>query len=263
MWSVFAGNLPCILRVRGSAVTHIHASILMMYLWNAWTFIYAVVHWCGDVFWWFGLLSRLIGGLRSWWKLCAGCCDSSAFFACAHSRSVMRTTALYTAIFVVFLIFIFCHMRLYSLPKEVFTFESLLSISLSINAMEKIIHPRYVKCYVVFSTVSLIAMWRRLKGLLSRYYLTSSPMSLIACSSIMLKNMLKSVGAKTQPCFTPFEMGNGLDSSPFSLICPDWFSCSFITISMNLDGHPSRSRMSHSPFLLTVSKAFVRSTKVI
>ena len=57
MWSVFAGNLPCILRVRGSAVTHIHASILMMYLWNAWTFIYAVVHWCGDVFWWFGLLS--------------------------------------------------------------------------------------------------------------------------------------------------------------------------------------------------------------
>ena len=116
----------------------------------------------------------------------------------------------------------------------------------------------------------LVWAWRRhrLKRLPSSRYLTytpsssSTPSSTVACLSIMLKKMLKRVGARTQPCFTPLEMEKGSDSSPFSLIWPRWFSCSWITICRNLGGQPSRSRMSQSPVLLTVSNAFVRSTKV-
>ena len=114
----------------------------------------------------------------------------------------------------------------------------------------------------------LVWAWRRrrLKRLPSRRYLTytpsSSSKSSVAFFSIMLKKMLKRVGARTQPCFTPLETGKGSDRSPLSLTWPRWFSCSWITICRNFGGQPSRSRMSHSPVLLTVSNAFVRSTKV-
>ena len=119
-------------------------------------------------------------------------------------------------------------------------------------------------------SLSCVLVWawrrRRLKRLPSRRYLTYTPSpsskSTIACLSIMLKKMLKRAGARTQPCFTPLEMEKGSDRSPFSLIWPRWFSCSWITICRNLGGQPSRSRMSQSPVLLTVSNAFVRSTKV-
>ena len=104
----------------------------------------------------------------------------------------------------------------------------------------------------------LLWAWRRrrLKRLPCRRYLTytpsSSSKSAVACLSIMVKKMLKRVGARTQPCFTPFEMGKGSDRSPLSLTWPRWFSCSWITICRNLGGQPSRSRMSHSPVLLTM-----------
>ena len=80
---------------------------------------------------------------------------------------------------------------------------------------------------------NLVWAWRRcrLKRLPSRWYLTytpsSSSKSSVACLSIMPKKMLKKVSARTQPCFTPLEMGQGSDRSPWSLIWPHWFSCSW------------------------------------
>ena len=79
----------------------------------------------------------------------------------------------------------------------------------------------------------------------------------------MLKKMEKRVGARTQPCFTPLVIGNGSDTSLFSLIWPCWSSCSWMTMLRNFCGQPSRFMISHSPFLLTVSNALVRSTKVM
>ena len=81
-------------------------------------------------------------------------------------------------------------------------------------------------------SLSCVLVWalrhRRLKRLPSRRYLTytpsSSSKSTVACLSIMLKKILKRVGARTQPCFTPLEMGKGSDRTPLSLIWPRWES---------------------------------------
>ena len=78
--------------------------------------------------------------------------------------------------------------------------------------------------------VSLKAASLRLNRLPSRRYLTytpsSSTRSSFTCISIMLKKMLKRVGARTQPCFTPLEMRKSSNRSPSSLIWPSWPSCS-------------------------------------
>ena len=44
------------------------------------------------------------------------------------------------------------------------------------------------------------------------------PLLVIQAFSGLLSIMLKKVGARTQPCFMPLEMGKGLDRSPLSLI---------------------------------------------
>ena len=50
------------------------------------------------------------------------------------------------------------------------------------------------------------------------YIPLSSFRSSVACLSIILKMMLKRVGAKAQPCFTPFEVGKSSDRSLLSRI---------------------------------------------
>ena len=80
-----------------------------------------------------------------------------------------------------------------------------------------------------------------------------------ALDSISANKRLKRVGARTQPCFTPFVTGKGSDTTP------SWITLAIIeswnerTIPMKLGGQPSLAKMDHRPDRLTVSKALVRS----
>ena len=81
-----------------------------------------------------------------------------------------------------------------------------------------------------------------------------------AANSMDANRRLNSVGAKTQPCFTPLKTGKGSEAAPCSItraIIPSWKDLMMLT---NLSGQPSLDRMAHRPPRLTVSKAFVRST---
>ena len=81
-----------------------------------------------------------------------------------------------------------------------------------------------------------------------------------AADSISANSRLKRLGARTQPCFTPFATGNGSDTSLFSMtlaIIPSYRDC---TMLMNLGGQPSFDGMDQRPGLRTVSKALLRST---
>lgn len=74
--------------------------------------------------------------------------------------------------------------------------------------------------------------------------------------------ILKSVGARKQPCFAPFVIRKASDSSLSSrnLTVMQTWNC--WTIVMVLLRQPEFSIIFHKPSLLTVSKALVRSTKV-
>ena len=74
--------------------------------------------------------------------------------------------------------------------------------------------------------------------------------------------MLNRVGASTQPCFTPFVTGKGVDYSPLSRTWACMPSWDWRTSMMNLSGHPNLFMMER-PFWLMVSNAFVRSTMVV
>ena len=71
------------------------------------------------------------------------------------------------------------------------------------------------------------------------------------------RKMLKSTGASTHPCLTPVHTGKEADS------CPPIVTLAFIPSWNCRRMHPNQSRMSHSRFLCTVSKALERSTKAI
>ena len=76
------------------------------------------------------------------------------------------------------------------------------------------------------------------------------------------KIRLKTVAANTHPCFIPFVTGKGSDEQPFSMtlaIIPSWND--LVRLLIVFTGHPSFFRMDQCPVLLTVSKAFVKSTK--
>ena len=85
----------------------------------------------------------------------------------------------------------------------------------------------------------------------------------MTCSSIMLKNSVESVGATSQSCFTPFYILKGRERMLLCLTWPSWSSCSWKTMARNFGGQPGFLRIFQSPFLLTVSNAFVGSTKVM
>ena len=92
------------------------------------------------------------------------------------------------------------------------------------------------------------------------YTASSSSRSSMACLSIMLKRMLSRVGAKTQLCFTPSTKKKCLEKSMCNLIWPCWSSC--MIILWNFGQQPKSFMISPRPFLLTVSNALVKSTKV-
>ena len=78
------------------------------------------------------------------------------------------------------------------------------------------------------------------------------------------KNIKKnSIGARAQPCLTPFLTAKPSYMSPLSwtrALMPSWNCC---TMEINLSGHPYFASIFHNLSLLTVSKAFVRSTKIV
>ena len=87
--------------------------------------------------------------------------------------------------------------------------------------------------------------------------------SLDASVSIAENIKLNSVGARTQPCVTPLETGKDSDGSPSSRTRACMPSLNWRTMVMNLWGQPNLLMIFHNPSLLTVSKALVRSTKVV
>ena len=79
--------------------------------------------------------------------------------------------------------------------------------------------------------------------------------------NITEKYIPKRVGARTQPCFTPFTMGKGPDIIPSTWAVPCIFSCNHFIRSSKIGGHPTFLRILKSASRFTLSKAFVRSTK--
>ena len=73
------------------------------------------------------------------------------------------------------------------------------------------------------------------------------------------RNIENSVGAITQPCFTPVLMLNDPDCSPSYSTHPFMSSYSCRVMLTNVGGHPSRARHAHMASLFTESYAWVRS----
>ncbi len=106
---------------------------------------------------------------------------------------------------------------------------------------------------------------RMLKRLPSSRYSTwtpsSCPMTRWKRQVMAERKMLKSTGAKTQPCFTPtFTLKDSDWSSPVStLACIP--SCNCCRVLRNLGGTPSLERFFQSSSRFMVSKALLRSMK--
>ena len=73
------------------------------------------------------------------------------------------------------------------------------------------------------------------------------------------RNIANSVGAITQPCFTPVLMLNDPDCSPSYSTHTFMPSCSCRVMLTNVGGHPSRARHANRESLFTESNALVRS----
>ena len=77
------------------------------------------------------------------------------------------------------------------------------------------------------------------------------------------KKMPKRVGARTQPCFTPFLMSSGSDILPSYWMVALISSWKDLIMLCSLGGKPIFRRMLKSPSLLTRSTALVRSMKAM
>ena len=75
--------------------------------------------------------------------------------------------------------------------------------------------------------------------------------------------MLKRVGARTHPCFTPLVTGNESEVSPLSRTVALMPSCNCRTSAVNFLFQPNFSIICHRPSLQTVSNALVKSMNVI
>ena len=75
--------------------------------------------------------------------------------------------------------------------------------------------------------------------------------------------MLKRVGARTHPCFTPFVTGNESEVSPLSIYVTLMPSCNWRTSAVNFLGQPNFSIICYSSSLQTVSNALVKSMNVM
>ena len=112
-------------------------------------------------------------------------------------------------------------------------------------------------CILVFA-ISLARLNSLPSDLVCRY--TTSVEVPKACFSTMEKKMLKRVGARTQPCFTPLLTSKGSDMLPSYCTVALMSSWNDLIILCSFGGHPIISRMLKSPSLLTRSTK-VRSTK--
>ena len=74
------------------------------------------------------------------------------------------------------------------------------------------------------------------------------------------KKIPKSVGARTQPCFTPLRMSKGAEVEPSYTTVPFMSSWNDFTMPRSLGGQPILPSTLKRSSLLTKSKAFVRST---
>ena len=90
-----------------------------------------------------------------------------------------------------------------------------------------------------------------------------SSLSCEASWSMAANTKLNRVGARTQPCFTPFVTGNESEVSPLSRTMALIPSCNWRTSTVCFLGQPDFSIISHSPFLQTVSNALVKSMNVM
>ena len=88
-------------------------------------------------------------------------------------------------------------------------------------------------------------------------------MSLKASSCIADRNIEKRVGARTHPCLTPFVIANVSETSPPFLTFTIIPVCRLSIMVVNFSWHPYFLSSCHSPVLLTVSNAFVKSTNTI
>ena len=70
-------------------------------------------------------------------------------------------------------------------------------------------------------------------------------------------SMLKSVGAGTQPCFTPFVTGNNSEVPPLSRTLAITASYNWRTSMVHFLGQPNLSIICHGPSLQTMSNALV------
>ena len=99
---------------------------------------------------------------------------------------------------------------------------------------------------------------------LSRLKLNTPPSVLYFSWTRMAANtMLKRVGARTPPCFTPFVTGNESEVSPLSITVALMPSFHWRTSAVNFLGQPNFSIICHSPSLQTVSNALVKSMNVM
>ena len=81
--------------------------------------------------------------------------------------------------------------------------------------------------------------------------------------SIMVKNSVKSVGARMQPFFMPFVILKGRETMLLCLTWPSCSLCSWMTMTRNFGGQPSFSRIVQSTFLPTLSNTFSKFIKVM
>ncbi len=103
-------------------------------------------------------------------------------------------------------------------------------------------------CTLVFARRR--ARLKRLPSLLVRMKTPSSDW-LKAWRSSREKKMPKSVGARTQPCFTPLRIGKGSEDEPSYWTVPFISSWKDVTIFRSLGGHLILCNRVKRPFLLT------------
>ena len=117
----------------------------------------------------------------------------------------------------------------------------------------------------ISTSVTLVLAGRRamLKSLPSALVWMYSPslQSLKAYWRSMEKNMQKSVGARTEPCFTPLLTGKASEVAPLNHTVLCMLSWNDVTTANRCEGQPIFWRSLKSPLLLTKSKAFVKSMK--
>jgi len=138
-------------------------------------------------------------------------------------------------------------------------------ISCSLSAFSAQSSARRRSLITVSLTLVIACRCRGLDSFPLHLYLMGMPgeVSLKASVSIAEKIGLKSVVARTQPCFTPLVTGNGSEAFPSSSTRAIIPSSNCLTIFTNLSGQPNLDVIFHSPSVLRVSNAFVRSTNVL